>query len=92
MDPIQRARLERLYSEHPLTAVAVLDRVREERGTLDGIRASDLSEALTGGPTDQNHMGGAPAVRALAAAVGLEPGCAVLDIGTGLGGTPRLLA
>ena len=92
MDPAVRARLEQVYSEHPLTADAVLDRVRRSRGTLDGITARDLAEAAGGGLTDQNHAGGAAANRALAAAVGLAPGWAVLDIATGLGGTPRLLA
>jgi cyclopropane fatty-acyl-phospholipid synthase-like methyltransferase len=92
MDPAFRARLERVYAEHPLTADAVLDRVRRSRGTLDGISARDLAEAADGGVTDQNHAGGAAANRALAAAVGLAPGWAVLDIATGLGGTPRLLA
>src|SRR4029453_3691887 len=52
----------------------------------------NLAEDPGGGVTDQNHVGGAAEVRALAKAVGLEPGAAVLDIGTGLGGTPRLLA
>lgn len=92
MDPAVRARLEQVYAEHPLTAAAVLERVRRSRGTLDGIRARDLAEAADGGVTDQNHPGGAAATRALAAAVGLTPGCTVLDIATGLGGTPRLLA
>lgn len=92
MDPAFRARLEQVYSKHPLTADAVLNRVRRSRGTLDGISARDLAEASDGGLTDQNHAGGAAADRALAVAVGLEPGWAVLDIGTGLGGTPRLLA
>ncbi|MGH9142300.1 MAG: SAM-dependent methyltransferase [Vicinamibacterales bacterium] len=92
MDPAFRARLERVYSEHPLNADAVLDRVRAERGTLEGISSRDLAESVRGGPTDQNHAGGALAVRALAAAVGVQSGWDVLDIGTGLGGTPRLLA
>ena len=92
MDPAVRARLERVYAEHPLTAGAVLERVRRSRGTLDGIRARDLAEASEGGVTDQNHAGGAAATRALAAAVRLEAGDSVLDIATGLGGTPRLLA
>ena len=92
MDPAFRARLERVYAEHPLTADAVLNRVRHSRGTLDGISARDLAESSDGGVTDQNHAGGAAANRALAAAVGLAPGWAVLDIATGLGGTPRLLA
>ena len=47
---------------------------------------------VTAAPADQNHVGGAAEDRALAAAIGLEPGATLLDIGTGLGGTPRLLA
>jgi SAM-dependent methyltransferase len=92
MDPSFQARLERVYAQHPVTADAVLERVRRSRGTLEGIRARDLAEAPDGGVTDQNHAGGASADRALAAAVGVGPGWAVLDVGTGLGGTPRLLA
>ena len=48
MDPAVRARLEQVYAEHPLTADAVLERVRRSRGTLDGIRARDLAEAADG--------------------------------------------
>lgn len=92
MDPAFQARLERVYAAHPVAADAVLDRVRRERGTLDGIRARDLADAPAGGTTDQNHVGGAAEVRAFARAIGLARGSAVLDIGTGLGGTPRLLA
>jgi len=92
MDEHFRARLEQVYSEHPINANAVLDRVLKERGTLEGTSARDLSESAHGGATDQNHAGGAQAVRALAAAAGVQPGWAALDVGTGLGGTPRLLA
>ena len=87
-----RSRLERVYAEHPLTADAIIDRVRRDAGTLEGIRAHHLAEAPRGGATDQNHVGGAAAVRAIASGVGLAPGWAVLDIGSGLGGTLRLLA
>src|SRR5262245_48259753 len=92
MDAKFLARLERVYSEHPVNADAVLDRVRRERGTLEGITAHHLAESAGGGSTDQNHTGGAAAVWALAMAAGVRPGWRVLDIGTGLGGTPRLLA
>jgi cyclopropane fatty-acyl-phospholipid synthase-like methyltransferase len=91
-DAAFRARLEQVYAEHPVNADAVLERVRRSRGTLDGVCERDLAEAPDGGVTDQNHAGGAEADRALAAAVGLTPGCTVLDVATGLGGTPRLLA
>ena len=92
MDPAFRERLERVYADHPLTADAVLRRVKREHATLDRLTARHLAETSIGGPTDQNHTGGADATRALAAAVGLAPGWLVLDVGTGLGGTPRLLA
>lgn len=92
MDPALRARLERVYSEHPITADAVLARVRRDRGTVDGITERDLAEAPAGGVTDQNHMGGAASDRAIAVAVGIGPDWTVLDVGAGLGGTVRLLA
>jgi ubiquinone/menaquinone biosynthesis C-methylase UbiE len=92
MDAAFRARLERVYAEHPITADAVLARVRRDRGTLDGVTARDLAEAPAGGVTDQNHLGGAAADRAIALAVGIGPGWNVLDVGAGLGGTARLLA
>jgi predicted O-methyltransferase YrrM len=92
MDAAFRARLERVYSEHPITAAAVLARVRRDRGTLDGVTARDLAEAPAGGVTDQNHVGGAATDRAIGIAVGLREDWSVLDIGTGLGGTARLFA
>lgn len=91
-DPLFRARLERTYAAHPLTADAVLGRILARRGTLDGLTELDLATAADGGATDQNHAGGIAATQALAAAVGLEPAWSVLDVGTGLGGTPRLLS
>jgi SAM-dependent methyltransferase len=92
MNPAFRARLEQVYAAHPIDAEAVLERVRRERGTLAGLTVRHLAESTAGGPTDQNHAGGAAAVRALAAAAGVQPGWTVLDIGAGLGGTLRLLA
>jgi len=92
LNPASRARLERVYSQHPLNADAVIARVREERGSIEGITAAHLAESATGGVTDQNHAGGAAAVRALAEALALRPGWSVLDIGAGLGGAARLLA
>ena len=92
MDDTIKVRLEQVYSEHPLTAASILDRVRRERGTLLGMTAHDLAESAIGGLTDQNHTGGAAATRSLGAVVGIESDWKVLDIGTGLGGTPRLLS
>jgi SAM-dependent methyltransferase len=92
MDAAFRARLERVYSEHPITADAVLARVRRDRGTLEGVTERDLAEAPDEGVTDQNHMGGAATDRAIAIAVGIGPAWTVLDVGAGLGGTTRLIA
>jgi 2-polyprenyl-3-methyl-5-hydroxy-6-metoxy-1,4-benzoquinol methylase len=92
MDAAFRARLERVYSEHPITADAVLARVRRDRGSLDGVTERDLAEARAGGVTDQNHMGGAATDRAIGSAVGIRADWNVLDVGAGLGGTARLFA
>lgn len=43
-------------------------------------------------PVDEFHIGGAAATRALLAQLSLTPESAVLDIGSGLGGTARLVA
>jgi SAM-dependent methyltransferase len=87
-----RSRLERAYANHPLTADAVLARVRAERGGLADLTEGDLATSLHGGATDQNHPGGTASTLAIASAVRLDSTWSVLDVGTGLGGTPRLLA
>ena len=43
-------------------------------------------------PLDQFHMGGLAATIAFAGRVGITPGTAVLDAGSGLGGPARYLA
>ncbi len=52
----------------------------------DNLTAADLTRI------DQLHMGGQKATLSLAAKVGITADLQVLDIGSGLGGTPRLLA
>lgn len=92
MEPAFRARLEAVYRAHPLTAASVLARVRQHRGHLPALTEHDLAYAPDGGPTDQNHVGGAAGTLTMARALGLDGTWRVLDVGSGLGGTPRLLA
>jgi SAM-dependent methyltransferase len=85
-------RVSRSYAEHPLTKATILRRIRRRRGSLQGLTEMDLAVDDETGVTDQNHLGDAGAVLAIAKAVGLRAEQRVLDVGTGLGGTPRLLA
>lgn len=41
---------------------------------------------------DQFHLGGLAQTRSMAAAAGVVPGCRVLDVGCGIGGSARVLA
>lgn len=63
---------------------------------LDGLAALGISpENATPAdlkPVDEFHIGGAQATRDLLAQIGLAPEMHVLDIGAGIGGTPRLIA
>ncbi len=69
---------------------SLLERIRRglERAGIDPDRptAADLK------PVDEFHIGGAAATGALLDQVALGPGMAVLDIGSGIGGTARLIA
>jgi SAM-dependent methyltransferase len=86
------AEIESIYREHPMRGEAILARVTGEMVRDRPLRESDL--AGTGGDTatDQNHPGGAEYVRQLARLANIEPGCRVLDVGCGLGGSARILA
>lgn len=53
---------------------------------IDNLKPADLSRI------DQLHMGGQKATLELAREVNITPDMKVLDIGSGIGGTPRLLA
>jgi len=74
------------YEKHPISADIVIAKVREARGTLDGVAPEDLY------PFDQDHYGGLDANDALAAAAGLALGHKVADFCAGLGGPARYLA
>jgi protein-L-isoaspartate O-methyltransferase len=80
------------YSQHPLTAARIIKRIYRRKNSLDGLTEMDLAVDEETMITDQNHIGGVEAVQAIAEAIELREGESVLDIGTGLGGTPRVLA
>lgn len=72
------------------TTGGLLDRIVDALRTLgvDPARATpaDLK------PVDEFHIGGVAATRDLLAQIDIGPGMQVLDIGSGLGGTPRYIA
>jgi sarcosine/dimethylglycine N-methyltransferase len=74
------------YEKHPISADIVIAKVREARGSLDGVAPEDLY------PFDQDHYGGLDANDALAVAAALAPGQRVADFCAGLGGPARYLA
>ena len=92
MDADRLAKLTQVYAEHPLTGARILERLRRQKGALENVTELELAIDHETRLTDQNHMGGLETVQAIAHAVGLRGSERVLDVGTGLGGTPRLLA
>ena len=82
----------RVYDEHPLRADTILSRLNKINLSLQGITQDDLATDNETGLTDQNHIGGVELLRELASCLGLTPGKAVLDVGSGLGGAGRVLA
>lgn len=81
-----------VYDNHPLREATVLERIRRQRGNLDGIDEMDLAVDEAGEITDQNHIGGLAATRELARLTGVSRTTRVLDVGCGLGGSARVLA
>jgi SAM-dependent methyltransferase len=76
--------------ESHYTSGSLLERIRQglERAGIDPDRtsAADLK------PVDEFHIGGAAATEELLAQVPLDAHLAILDIGSGIGGTARLIA
>jgi SAM-dependent methyltransferase len=93
IDGISVGRLHEAYAEHPLSAAAILARLRRHLGDpLPPLTELDLAVDLVSGITDQNHVGGLEAVVELGRPLGASPGAMFLDVGCGLGGPARLLA
>lgn len=85
-------RMLEIYAHHPLREATILERIREQRGSLEGIDEIDLATDEEGEITDQNHVGGLALTWSLARRCGVGADTRVLDAGTGLGGTARALA
>lgn len=71
---------------NPALESSILNALRETGHDPDNLDPDDLLLA------DQFHIGGAQAARDVAVAAGIIPGCAVLDIGCGIGGPARFFA
>jgi len=71
-------------------SAAIIERIRAGLARLgiapDAVTAADLK------PVDEFHIGGAAATRELLDQIALRAGMQVLDIGSGIGGTPRFVA
>lgn len=91
MDSTRLAKISRTYDRHPLRAATIVERLANT-GRLSNLSEDDLATDDATFITDQNHTGGLQAVVELARLVDLQRTDRVLDIGTGLGGTPRVLA
>lgn len=62
---------------------------------LAGLSQQGMTSTITAQqlyPIDQFHVGGLKALKSLLSHVDINPGCRVLDLGCGLGGTCRVIA
>jgi len=91
MNDARLKKISRTYDRHPLRAATILARLQRTARSGD-ITEVDLATDDVTFITDQNHTGGVQAVVELAEQIGLKQTDRVLDVGTGLGGTVRVLA
>jgi SAM-dependent methyltransferase len=86
------ADLDRIYRDHPLQKRTILARLARQGRDLGQLSELDLAVDRQTEITDQNHPGGAEVVGELAAAARVSADSTVVDLGSGLGGSARLLA
>ena len=84
--------LDAIYASHPLRAETILARL--ERAGEDVTALTELQLAVDPETelTDQNHSGGMQSVLELALAAGVTRSSRIVDVGSGLGGSARVLA
>lgn len=84
--------LQAIYRDHPLSARSILARVERDLGTGASIGPIDLAVDLRSEITDQNHFGGLEFTLKLGELLDLSRSHRVLDLGSGIGGSARVLA
>ena len=73
------------------TEGSLMSRILEGLSSTDSIDMAAITPQQLH-PIDQFHLGGLKALQSLLAHVDITPGCRVLDLGCGLGGTCRVIA
>jgi SAM-dependent methyltransferase len=81
-----------LYKNHPLRQETIFGRLRRQGKPLDSLTELDLALDEQAEITDQNHVGGLTFTAELAGLAGITSATRVLDLGSGLGGSARVLA
>src|ERR1700681_4770963 len=81
-----------LYKNHPLRQETISGRLRRQGKPLDSLTELDLALDEQAEITDQNHVGGLAFTAELAGLAGITSASRVLDLGSGLGGSARVLA
>ena len=74
------------YAREGSLAARILSLVAEHRTSIGPLGVADLA------PVDQFHLRGKEASEELAALLEPKPGCRILEVGSGIGGSARLLA
>ena len=81
-----------VYRHHPQQAKRILERLCARMSAKHDLTECDLAHDTNRGITDQNHIGGVRFVRQLAKRAGVDTHHRILDLGSGLGGSARVLA
>lgn len=87
-----RSDLDCIYRDHPFQQRTILARIARQGLDVGKLTELDLAIDRQSEITDQNHIGGAEVVSELAAAARVSADSTVVDLGSGLGGSARLLA